>query len=294
VGFLSELGGTGNGIRIDAGPSTKRESLGDLSLACHPARAHESSNVMSNRTRTDPSTMKKTRRQPPLSARKAARREESRPKKGDVTRERIREAVIRLVSKHGVSGVVLHDICREAGITHGGFYFHFDNKEEAMLDVAQEWMTNFKGRVLATPYFDDFYDEIYQMIVVYIRGYIEKIEVTRLVYELDPKYVEVRRTFTVNQRRWWARLDELFTRTRQKAGLPTGMETWITQALTASLEGICINTYLVGLPELVQDTVEPEEVAERQAVIWHRTVLARDPDPDKLQFVREKAVALKT
>ena len=31
--------------------------------------------------------------------------------------------------------------------------------------------------------------------------------------------------------------------------MPTGMETWITQALTASLEGVCVNTYLVGLPE---------------------------------------------
>jgi AcrR family transcriptional regulator len=238
--------------------------------------------------------MKKTQRQLPSAARKATRREALRPKKGDVTRERIRDAVVRLVSRHGVSGVVLHDICREAGITHGGFYFHFENKEEAMIDVAQEWMMNFKGRVLATPYFDDFYDEIYQMIVVYIRGYIEKIQVTRLVYELDPKYVEVRRTFTVNQRRWWARLDELFTRTRQKAGLPTGMETWVTQALTASLEGICVNTYLVGLPELTQDTVDPEAVAERQAIIWHRSVLGRDPDSAKLKFVQAKAVALKT
>ena len=139
--------------------------------------------------------MKKAQRQPAPPAKKNLRRGPLRPKKGDITRERIREAVIRLVSKHGVSGVVLHDICREAGITHGGFYFHFANKEEAMIDVAQEWMTDFKNRVLETPYLDDFYDEIFQMIVVYIRGYIEKIQVTRLVYELDPKYEEVRRTF---------------------------------------------------------------------------------------------------
>lgn len=277
-----------------AGRSAKCGSLGESARPCHSLRAHESSDAMSNRTRTDPLTIKKARRPSKPTTRKVARREAMRPKKGDITRERIREAVVRLVSRHGVSGVVLHDICREAGITHGGFYFHFENKEEAMLDVAQEWMTDFKSRVLATPYLDDFYDEIYQMIVVYIRGYIEKIQVTRLVYELDPKYEEVRRTFTVNQRRWWARLDELFTRTRQKAGLPTGMETWITQALTASLEGVCVNTYLVGLPELVQDTVDPAEVAERLAIIWHRTVLARDPDPAKLQFLRARAVAPKT
>ena len=241
-----------------------------------------------------PADMKKLSGKKNTVVRKNNRRDRQGPKKGDVTRERIREAVVRLVSRHGVSGVVLHDICREAGITHGGFYFHFQNKEEAMLDVAQEWMTNFKNRVLETPYMDDFYDEAYQMILAYVRGYIQKIEVTRLVYELDPKYQEVRHTFTINQRRWWARLDELFTRTRKKMGLPVGMETWITHALTASLEGICVNTLLVSLPELVQDTVEPEEVAERQAIIWHRAVLGRDPDSSKLRFVKAKAVAAKT
>jgi len=238
--------------------------------------------------------MKKLTEKKHAAVRKNSRPSEQSPRKGDVTRERIREAVIRLVSRHGVSAVVLHDICREAGITHGGFYFHFQNKEEAMLDVAQEWMTQFKSRVLATPYLDDFYDEIYEMILTYIRGYIEKIEVTRLVYELDPKYLELRHTFTINQRRWWARLEELFTRTRQRMGLSVGMETWITQAMTASLEGVCVNTYLVGLPELVRDTVVPEQVAERQAIIWHRAVLGRDPDAAKLRYVGAKAVTAKT
>lgn len=249
---------------------------------------------MKSPSRDHSAEMKKQPVKKSRAARKGNQHSRQGPRKGDVTKERIREAVVRLVSRHGVSGVVLHDICREAGITHGGFYFHFQNKEEAMLDVAQEWMTNFKNRVLETPYMDDFYDEAYQMILAYVRGYIQKIQVTRLVYELDPKYQEVRHTFTINQRRWWARLDELFTRTRKKMGLPIGMETWITQALTASLEGICVNTYLVSLPELVQDTIEPEEVAERQAIIWHRAVLGRDPDPLKLRFVKAKSVAIKT
>lgn len=242
----------------------------------------------------DSPTTKRPGQKSRSTARKAATSGKPQPAKGDVTRERIRQAVIKLVSRHGVSGIVLRDICAEAHITHGGFYFHFANKEEAMIDVAREWMINFKSRVLATPHLDDFYNEIYQMILVYVQGYVEKIQVTRLVYELDPKYQEVRETFSANQRRWWARLEELFTRTRRKKGLPTGMENWITQALTASLEGVCVNTFLVELPELVHDTVVPEEIAERQAIIWHRAVLARDPDPSKLRFIRAQVVGAKS
>jgi AcrR family transcriptional regulator len=214
--------------------------------------------------------------------------------KGDATRERIRQAVIRLVSRKGLNNIILQDVCREADITHGGFYFHFESKEDAMLDVAREWITEFKGNVLKTPYLNDFYEEIYQMILAYVRGYVANIEVTRLVFAVDREHPEVGETFTRHQRRWWARLEELFTRVRLAAGLPTGMEAWIAQSVTASIEGVCVNTFLVGLPELVSDGVEPERVAEREAIIWHRSVLGRDPDPARLKFMKTRPVASKT
>lgn len=231
----------------------------------------------------------------PSGLRKGRRGVQENVTKGGVTRERIREAVICAVSRKGPKEVTLHDICAEAGITHGGFYFHFKNKEEAMLDVAQEWLSEFKSKVLATPRMDDFYDEVHGMVLAYVKGYTEDIQVTRLVYALDPKYTEVSQTFSRHQRRWWARLEELFIRTRRAMKLPTGMETIIVHSLTTSLEGVCVNSYLVRLPELEVTGIDPERIAESQAIVWHRAVLGRDPDPKKLRyFASGTGVARKT
>jgi len=43
--------------------------------------------------------------------------------------ERIVEAAARLIRRDGFDGVSVADIMKAAGLTHGGFYAHFDSKE---------------------------------------------------------------------------------------------------------------------------------------------------------------------
>lgn len=47
-----------------------------------------------------------------------------------VNRERIVECAARLFRAHGFEGVGVDAVMREAGLTHGGFYGHFANKED--------------------------------------------------------------------------------------------------------------------------------------------------------------------
>jgi TetR/AcrR family transcriptional repressor of nem operon len=46
------------------------------------------------------------------------------------TRDRILETASRLFQERGVDGVGVDEIMRESGLTHGGFYAHFANKED--------------------------------------------------------------------------------------------------------------------------------------------------------------------
>lgn len=46
------------------------------------------------------------------------------------TRAKIVESARRLFNRHGFNDVSIDDIMAEAGLTRGGFYNHFDNKEE--------------------------------------------------------------------------------------------------------------------------------------------------------------------
>jgi TetR/AcrR family transcriptional repressor of nem operon len=57
----------------------------------------------------------------------------------DKTHARIVASASRLLRERGVDGASVSDVMKEAGLTHGGFYKHFDSKDalmESALDAA--------------------------------------------------------------------------------------------------------------------------------------------------------------
>jgi AcrR family transcriptional regulator len=58
--------------------------------------------------------------------------------KGDLTRRHILDAAAAAFAKHGYAGTSLNDLIKAAGITKGGFYFHFPSKEALALVVVQD------------------------------------------------------------------------------------------------------------------------------------------------------------
>ncbi len=53
------------------------------------------------------------------------------------TRQRILDAASNLFRQHGVDGVGVDAVMKQAGLTHGGFYLHFPSKEALAAEVSQ-------------------------------------------------------------------------------------------------------------------------------------------------------------
>ncbi len=51
----------------------------------------------------------------------------------------IRHAAYACFAKHGYFGTTVDLICTEAGISKGAFYWHFDSKQAAFLDILETW-----------------------------------------------------------------------------------------------------------------------------------------------------------
>ena len=51
--------------------------------------------------------------------------------------ERIVEAASRAIRRSGYDGTGVADIMKEAGLTHGGFYAHFDSREAMLAEAAE-------------------------------------------------------------------------------------------------------------------------------------------------------------
>jgi AcrR family transcriptional regulator len=54
----------------------------------------------------------------------------------EATHERIVEAAARAIRRSGYDGTGVADIMNDAGLTHGGFYAHFDSREAMLAEAA--------------------------------------------------------------------------------------------------------------------------------------------------------------
>src|SRR5262249_60241930 len=52
-----------------------------------------------------------------------------------VTRQRIIKAAAAAFGKNGIAGTGLSDLMAAAGLTHGGFYRHFDSKDQIVTEA---------------------------------------------------------------------------------------------------------------------------------------------------------------
>ncbi len=53
------------------------------------------------------------------------------------THERIVEAAARAIRRHGYAGVGVADVMKEAGLTHGGFYAHFESRDALLVEALE-------------------------------------------------------------------------------------------------------------------------------------------------------------
>jgi AcrR family transcriptional regulator len=69
--------------------------------------------------------------------------------RGEITRRHILEVAAAAFAENGYAGTSLNDVIKGAGVTKGGFYFHFPSKEALALDVLRMKQEQWAGRVVA-------------------------------------------------------------------------------------------------------------------------------------------------
>jgi TetR/AcrR family transcriptional repressor of nem operon len=67
---------------------------------------------------------------------KTAAKRRHAPSRKEATHERIVEAAARAIRRSGYSGAGVADIMKDAGLTHGGFYAHFESREAMLAEAA--------------------------------------------------------------------------------------------------------------------------------------------------------------
>lgn len=61
----------------------------------------------------------------------------SKPSRKEITHERIVESAARALRRHGYQGVGVAEVMKDVGLTHGGFYAHFDSRDAMLAEAIQ-------------------------------------------------------------------------------------------------------------------------------------------------------------
>jgi TetR/AcrR family transcriptional repressor of nem operon len=61
----------------------------------------------------------------------------SKPTRHETTHERILEVAARSLRRNGYDGVGVADVMKQAGLTHGGFYAHFESRDALLAEAIE-------------------------------------------------------------------------------------------------------------------------------------------------------------
>ena len=66
------------------------------------------------------------------------------------THDRILDIAAARIRRDGINGLAVAELMKEAGLTHGGFYRHFDSREQLVAEAAQRALTQGSAWTMAS------------------------------------------------------------------------------------------------------------------------------------------------
>lgn len=199
--------------------------------------------------------------------------------KGEKTKAAIKQAVLRVLARHGYQAMRISDICDEAGVSLGNFYIYFEDK----VDVTREVMTEFIERQ-----FGDFYAvpkqaSAYAAIYAANQRYIDILEkngpLNRALGETLYAIPEVRKLWDRTTAEFAAVIARAIARRCPGSAPHEGARLLAAYALQGMLDTVLLSYYAWKNRDIRATTHSAEELCGYLSVLWYRGVYGRDPDP---------------
>lgn len=169
--------------------------------------------------------------------------------KGERTREHIMATAESIILSRGYSGTSIEEIIGEAGITKGGFFYHFDGKSDLAKNLINRYLKN------DTAFFVDLADRArsltedpLQQLLLYLKLMAEAMEdlpgthpgclVASFAYESEQFDKNIRELMVQGAMSWREMFTELFERVVEKYPMKVEMPLEeLADMLTSTIEG---------------------------------------------------------
>lgn len=203
------------------------------------------------------------------------------------TRQKIKEALIRLLDEHNYFDLTIGDICRRAKIATGGFYFHYEKKADLIDEVLREHSAGFWAALEAFLDYRDPYSAVYHTSSALVRAFHESPGLVRCFNQLamvDRAYVQL---WESAASRWAAKLAQTLEHS-VPAATAADLES-TASGMLSFLDQLLFGLYVEKYPGLIEAAGAFDEVVENLAVLWYRALSGQSPPPERLAYASRGA-----
>lgn len=196
------------------------------------------------------------------------------------TRERLVGAAVALMLRQGYAATSVDDICREAGVTKGGFFHHFENKE-AIGKAAVAWWGTFGTALYSEAWKDGELDPLEQIrrFFAIMIGFTEREDqvctcmVGMMSQELAQTHPAMREECARQLDLWTANCAKMLAAAKEKhvpaADFHPEDVAWYLNSLW---QGSMLVGKVENRPDLIRSNL-------RLALAWVESLLTKQPDP---------------
>ncbi len=229
---------------------------------------------------TEKTTPAKTTRAKQLAARnnsrsKASSRAGDLGKKGQSTRNMLNQVILDLVNERGYTNFRLKDLCERSGLTIGAFYFHYENKEDALREVAaetaRELFASISSDIDSKPLEEGFKLTIRDFQRCYSDPQLQGA--AKMMRAMIPADAYVTQVYFEERKKVIDNLVDVSGQERSKLGKRRGPERAIIEYLFCGLADFMEMVHLDGNDALQRSAGSPDTIAKRLGALWYEAVV---------------------
>ncbi len=216
--------------------------------------------------------------------RNAVNRKPSAPttRRGSQTRDKLKEACVRVLERMGYRAMRLADIAEEAEVNVSLLYHYFTGKADLTHEILAELLDQRKVRDLIGPATDDRFDAILRANQLVTRTYAETPGLMRCLLHFDEEEAEFSKLYQKISNDWSQRVARDIARRCPDSPLSENERLMIAYALGGMVDNFLFEKYVDRNPDFATSFTTQEEVSRFLSIIWYRALYLENPPADKL------------
>lgn len=209
--------------------------------------------------------------------------------KGQRTLLRLKIGVVRALEKYPYQIMRVTDITDEADLSYGLFYHYCRDKENATIEVLNDFLQHLEYLYSKIHFSDDDYEALFLPNLFYLDVNRQNAGVVRACLTVSEEVESFRTKWIELVDRWHRRMAQAIRRNLKEPDNLLPDAELVAYGLGGMIDQYCRQVYAQQNPFLSRLIDDTHHFAETVSILWYRAVNGRSPTIEQIERCRQKS-----